>query len=76
MGKAERLLGPAGPPTSGRMPTADEVRAAVRRDARRLLAPFYRKVQKQRGLPTDGGRIGGPDDTYCNPRPGSWIKSF
>ena len=71
MGKAERLLGPAGPPTSGRMPTADEVRAAVRRDVRR-----YRKVQKQRGLPTDGGRIGGPDDTYCNPRPGSWIKSF
>ena len=39
MGRAERLLGPAGPPTDGR-------------------------------------RIGGPDDAYCHPKPGSWIKSF
>lgn len=78
MGRAESLLSPRGPVEVDRskMPTADQVRKSVRRDAKRLLEPFFKKVQQQRGLPTDGGRIGGPDDLYCHPKPGSWIESF
>ena len=77
MGRAESLLSPRGPvEVEGLMPTADEVRRSVRRDTKRLLGPFFKKVQQQRGLPTDGSRMGGPDDTYCNPKPGSWIESF
>ena len=30
--------------------TADEVRASIRRDAKRLLTPYSRKAQQQRGL--------------------------
>ena len=78
MGRAESLLSPRGSVKVDRskMPTADEVRRAIRRDAKRLLDPFFKRVQQQRGFPTDGGRIGGPDDTHCHPKPGSWIESF
>jgi len=60
----------------GKRPTTDEVRESIIEEARRFLGPYSRKVQRQRGLPTDGGRIGGPDDTYCNPKTGSLRDSF
>lgn len=33
-----------------KLPTTEEVRASVRRDAKRLLEPYLKRVQQQRGL--------------------------
>lgn len=56
MGKAERLLdfdAPKTPRLSRKKSRelTEKTRRAVRRDAKRLLTPFFRRVQEQRGLP-------------------------
>ena len=52
--KAEPIMTP--PPGGdeydpSKAPTAAEIRESVRRDAKRLLTPFFKRVQQQRGLP-------------------------
>jgi hypothetical protein len=60
MGKAEALMTPT--PESikrearikAKYPqgiTADMMRESIRRDAKRFLTPYFKKVQSQRGLP-------------------------
>lgn len=51
-GKAEPIITPTGGDEydPSKVPTADEVRKSVRKDAKRLLVPYSRKAQRQRGL--------------------------
>ena len=52
MGKAIPMLSDPDPNRTGsaKAPTSEEVIDSIREDARRLLTPFSRLVQKQRGL--------------------------